>query len=80
MTSTNTNCGQRFHAVPASRRPFFSATLAATMSPSERNLEGQVIAWRSELKYGIRLDIRDRSALEANFRQSFQALNRFAPH
>ncbi|HEY0981339.1 type I restriction endonuclease subunit R [Schlesneria sp.] len=46
------------------------------MTSSERHLEEQLIARLGELKYEVRPDIRDRSALEANFRQKFQALNR----
>ncbi|WP_397569159.1 type I restriction endonuclease subunit R [Schlesneria sp. T3-172] len=46
------------------------------MTSSERHLEEQLIARLGELKYEVRTDIRDRSALEANFRQKFQALNR----
>ena len=46
------------------------------MVASEAQLEGQLIAKLGELKYIYRDDIRDRAALEANFRQKFQELNR----
>ncbi len=43
---------------------------------TERELEDQLIAKLRELKYTHRADIRDRAALEENFRQKFQELNR----
>ncbi len=46
------------------------------MTTSERQLEEELIAKLSELKYTHREDIRDRAALEANFREKFQQLNR----
>ncbi len=42
---------------------------------SERELEDQLIATLKDLKYVHRGDIRDRAALEQNFREKFQALN-----
>ena len=43
----------------------------------ERDLEGSLVAkLRDDLKYEYRPDIRDRAALEANFREKFEALNR----
>lgn len=47
----------------------------ATTTP-ESQLEDQLVAKLQDLKYDYRSDIRDRAALEANFRQKFQALNR----
>jgi type I restriction enzyme R subunit len=43
---------------------------------SEQQLEVQFIQKLIGLKYEYRPDIRDRAALEANFREKFQALNR----
>lgn len=43
---------------------------------SERRLEEELIAKLAELKYEQRPDIRGLEALEANFRQKFEALNR----
>ena len=43
---------------------------------SERDLEESLIAKLRDLKYEYRPDIRGRTALEANFRQKFEALNR----
>src|SRR5688500_13710956 len=43
---------------------------------SERLLEEELIAKLAELKYEQRSDIRGLEALEANFRQRFEALNR----
>ena len=42
----------------------------------ERRIEESLIAKLRDLKYGYRSDIRDRAALEANFREKFEALNR----
>ena len=46
------------------------------MTSAERRLEDALIAKLGDLKYVHRDDIRDRAALEANFRQHFEALNR----
>lgn len=46
------------------------------MSIPESQLENALIAKLSDLKYVYRPDIRDRAALEDNFREHFQALNR----
>jgi type I restriction enzyme R subunit len=46
------------------------------MISSERNLEEHLVQKLRDLKYDHRADIRDRAALERNFRQKFQALNR----
>jgi type I restriction enzyme R subunit len=46
------------------------------MTPSERKLEEHLIERLTELKYAHRSDIRDRAALERNFREKFEALNR----
>jgi type I restriction enzyme, R subunit len=45
------------------------------MSSAERQLEEQLIEKLRALKYEYRPDIRDRAALEANFRKHFDALN-----
>jgi type I restriction enzyme, R subunit len=46
------------------------------MTSSERQLEEQLVQSLRDLKYDHRADIRDRAALERNFREKFQALNR----
>lgn len=43
---------------------------------NERQIETELLDKLTELKYTPRPDIRDRDALEANFRQKFEALNR----
>ncbi len=42
----------------------------------EENLEDDLIAKLRDLKYNYREDIRNLAALEANFRQKFEELNR----
>ena len=46
------------------------------MTSSERQLEERLVQTLRDLKYDHRADIRDRAALERNFRERFQALNR----
>jgi type I restriction enzyme R subunit len=46
------------------------------MTSSERQLEELLVQQLRDLKYDHRADIRDRAALERNFREKFQALNR----
>ena len=46
------------------------------MTSPERQLEEQFIEKLRGLKYEYRTDIRDRAALEKNFREKFEALNR----
>lgn len=46
------------------------------MITTERQLEEALLAKLNDLKYTLRPDIRDRAALEANFREKFEALNR----
>jgi type I restriction enzyme, R subunit len=46
------------------------------MGSSERQLEEQLVQKLRDLKYEYRHDIQNRAALEGNFRQKFQALNR----
>jgi type I restriction enzyme R subunit len=41
----------------------------------EQDIENELIAKLGDLKYVVRPDIRDRAALEANFRAKFEALN-----
>ncbi|MFB9124557.1 type I restriction endonuclease [Paraburkholderia dipogonis] len=48
------------------------------MTTTENQIELELIAKLRELKYVYRPDIRDRAALEANFRAKFQELNRVA--
>jgi type I restriction enzyme, R subunit len=45
------------------------------MTSSERQLEEQLVQKLCDLKFEHRPDIRDRAALEHNFREKFQALN-----
>ena len=46
------------------------------MTTAEQQLENQLIEKLQGLKYEYRPDIRDRAALEKNFRDKFEALNR----
>ena len=46
------------------------------IASTERQLEDHLLAKLHELKYEYREDIRDRDALEQNFREKFEALNR----
>lgn len=46
------------------------------MQVRESTIEQELIEKLGELKYTLRPDIRDRAALERNFRQHFEALNR----
>ncbi len=46
------------------------------ISTPEHQIETSLVAKLQDLKYEYRDDIRDRSALEANFREKFEALNR----
>ena len=46
------------------------------MSVTESQIEKDLIQKLTELKYSYRQDVLDRVALEANFRQKFQELNR----
>lgn len=46
------------------------------MSRPERDLEEALVAKLQDIKYEYRPDIRDRAALEVNFRNKFEALNR----
>ncbi len=46
------------------------------MITTERQLEDMLLSKLRDLKYELRADIRDRRALEANFRAKFEALNR----
>jgi type I restriction enzyme R subunit len=46
------------------------------MTASEQHIEQALIEKLGDLKYTFRPDIRDRAALEANFRQHFETLNR----
>jgi type I restriction enzyme R subunit len=43
---------------------------------AENNIERDLISKLNDLKYAYRPDIRDRAALEKNFREKFEALNR----
>lgn len=49
---------------------------AGFMATSEQQIENDLIAKLSDLKYTYRPDIRDLTTLKANFREKFEALNR----
>jgi hypothetical protein len=49
---------------------------ANTMTSAERQLEDALVEKLRGLKYGHRADIRDRAALERNFRRKFEGLSR----
>ena len=46
------------------------------MTTKENQIEQDLIHKLTDLKYTYRPDIRDRDALEKNFREKFEALNR----
>lgn len=46
------------------------------MATTENQIEHDLILKLEDLKYTYRTDIRDRAALEKNFRQHFETLNR----
>ena len=46
------------------------------MYVKESTIEQELIEKLEELKYTVRPDIRDRAAMERNFREKFEALNR----
>ena len=46
------------------------------MTVEESQIEQNVIAKLGELKYTLHPDIRDKAAVEQNFRDKFEALNR----
>ncbi len=48
----------------------------APLALREQDIEAQFIEQLRGLNYRLRHDIRDRAALERNFRQKFEALNR----
>ena len=49
---------------------------AGSMTTTENLIERDLIAKLEDLKYTYRSDIRDRAALEKNFREKFETLNR----
>ncbi|MGY0612936.1 MULTISPECIES: hypothetical protein [unclassified Luteimonas] len=49
------------------------------MRVRESTIEQELIEKLGELKYTLRPDIRDRAALERNFREKFEALNPVDP-
>ncbi len=46
------------------------------MATTEHLIERDLISKLEDLRYTYRADIRDRAAMEKNFREKFQALNR----
>ena len=63
-------------AVQMDQIPDGSVPRFVPMPTAEKKLEEQLIEKLKTLKYEYRSDIRDRAALEKNFREKFQALNR----
>src|SRR5690606_10197034 len=69
---------------PYSRLVFIPPSMRLSDDPEQRfssvvrevDIESSFIGKLGELKYTLRPDIRDRAALERNFRQKFEALNR----
>lgn len=54
------------------------ANSAMPMTAQETDLDGSIVSKLSALGFELRPEIRDRAALEANFREKFEALNRVA--
>ncbi|MDR2164534.1 MAG: hypothetical protein LBO79_02665 [Zoogloeaceae bacterium] len=48
------------------------------MTTTESQIERDLLAKLADLKYTLRPDIRDRAALEQNFREKFETLNKRA--
>jgi type I restriction enzyme R subunit len=58
------------------KTPTFTPKKPTHSMTNESQIESQLIGKLTDLKYVHRPDIRNREALEANFRQKFEALNR----
>ncbi len=62
--------------MPSSTSPYPQATGRPSHAVREEHIEYGFIGKLQDLKYEYRNDIRDRAALEKNFREKFEALNR----
>ena len=62
--------------MPSSNNPFGQPVANAGHAVKEEQIEYGFIGKLQGLKYEYRADIRDRAALERNFREKFEALNR----
>jgi type I restriction enzyme R subunit len=62
--------------MPSSINPFGQPVANAGHAVKEEHIEYGFIGKLQGLKYEYRPDIRDRAALERNFREKFEALNR----
>lgn len=62
--------------MPSTESPYQNRPDAATHAVREEQIEYGFIGKLQNLKYEYRSDIRDRAALERNFREKFEALNR----
>ena len=62
--------------MPSSKSPYDLPPGAPSLVVKEEHIEYGFIGKLQDLKYEYRADIRDRTALEKNFREKFEALNR----
>jgi type I restriction enzyme R subunit len=62
--------------MPSSKFTYDQSPSAARHVVKEEQIEYGFIGKLQNLKYEYRADIRDRAALERNFREKFEALNR----
>ena len=62
--------------MPSSNSTYGLPTAGASAVVKEQQIEYGFIGKLQNLKYQYRDDIRDRAALERNFRETFEALNR----
>ena len=69
----------RLPVMPPSKSPYSRPADTPSFAVRENNIEYGFIGKLQSLKYKYRTDIRDRAALEKNFREKFEALNRAAP-
>jgi type I restriction enzyme, R subunit len=60
----------------SSKSPYPNAKISPSLSVKEEHIEYGFIGTLQGLKYEYRADIRDRAALEKNFREKFEALNK----
>lgn len=60
----------------SAKAPYMQVPAPQTSFVREQDIEEGFIEKLRSLKYTIRPDIRDRAALEQNFREKFEALNR----
>jgi type I restriction enzyme, R subunit len=62
--------------MPPSKFTYSHASPSPGLVVNEEHIENGFIGKLQGLKYAYRADIRDRAALEQNFREKFEALNR----